>query len=753
MVHTSRLPLTALPLALLAALLLVASAAHARPTPGAPPRPELTVPSAESAIRIDGDLSDPAWADAAVATGFHEVAPDLGAAPAVRTEALVTYSETHLYVAFRAADDPATLRATLRDRDDIAEEDFVGVALDPQGDGARGYMVYANPLGVQQDALYAGGEEDPGFDLVFESAGQITDAGYVVEMAIPFRALRAPTDGRDWALTFLRARPRGSRQIYSWVPFDMSDPCWPCQFGTASGIESIGVGASLEVLPALVGSQSAVAAEGGLDAGAFRAQPSLSLRYGLSSDVALSATLNPDFSQIESDAAQIDVNSSYALSLPERRPFFQEDAEMFATPMSVVYTRSINDPIAAAKATGRVGRTEVAFLNAIDERTPVLLPFDDRSATVEAGRSASTVLRARHGFGEASFAGATLTDRRLFDGGAGTLASADARVQLGGPYSLTGQVALSHTREATDAARSESLGDRTFADGRYTAALDGEAFSGVGATVTFNRSARDWVLDAAYEGYSPTFRASTGFVRQNDYHLVKGYYGYQFRPATRLVERVFPLVAAYQTLDWGGTAWRTVVQPQLQFDLIGQTNVGMAYAHRYETFRGVEFDGIGYGVLTASTRFSDVVSGSGYVHAGVDVVRSLEVPVAGDYCAAGLDLTLKPTSQLQLQAAANYAAMRDRESGEAFFEGVVLRGQARMQFTRELAVRLVGQYDGFSDRVSVEPLLSYKLNPFSVVYLGSTHGYAPAAGLDGTVGPLAPTQRQLFFKVQYLFRR
>jgi hypothetical protein len=421
--------------------------------------------------------------------------------------------------------------------------------------------------------------------------------------------------------------------------------------------------------------------------------------------------------------------------------------------MSVVYTRSINDPVAATKATGRVGRTEFALLSAVDERTPLLLPFADRSATVEAGRSASTVLRARHGFGEASSVGATLTDRRLFEGGAGTLASADARVQLGGAFALSGQVALSHTREADDALRSEGLASRTFADGRYTAALDGEAFTGLGATVNLNRSSRDWVLDVAYEGYSPTFRASTGFVRQNDYHLLKAYYGYQFRPASRLVERVFPLLAAYRTLDWSGAGWRTVIQPQLQFDLIGQTNVGVAYAHRYETFRGVEFDGIGYGVLQARTQFSDVVSGSGYVQAGVDVARSLEVPVAGDYRAAGLDLTLKPTSRLQLQAAANYAAMRDRETGDALFEGVVVRGQARMQFTRELAVRLVGQYDGFSERVSVEPLVSYKLNPFSVVYLGSTHGYAHDAGLGGGVGPFAPTQRQLFFKVQYLFQR
>jgi hypothetical protein len=738
------------PLALLA--VLAASGAAARPPD--PARPDLAVAPLASPVVVDGWLEEAAWAEAARASDFREVAPSFGAAPAVRTEALVTYSATHLYVAFRAFDDPGALRASLRDRDDIAQEDFVGVALDPRGEADRAYMVYANPLGVQQDALYADGEEDATFDLVYESAGRVTEAGYVVEMAIPFAALRVPADGRAWALTFLRGHPRDSRRVYSWAAVDFADPCWTCQFGTARGIEGIEAGTSLEVLPALVGSQSAAAVEGGgLDARAFGVQPSLSLRYGVSSNLSVSATLNPDFSQIESDAAQIDVNSSFALSLPERRPFFQEDAEVFATPMSVVYTRSINDPVAATKATGRVGRTEVAFLNAVDERTPVLLPFADRSATIEAGRSASTVLRARRGLGEASSLGATLADRRLFGGGGGTLASADARVQLGGAFALSGQVALSHTREADDAVRSERLGDRTFAGGRYTAALDGEAFTGLGATLTLNRSSRDWVLDATYEGYSPTFRAATGFVRQNDYHLLKGYYGYQFRPGSRLVERVFPLLAAYRTLDWGGRGWRTVVQPQLQLDLIGQTNVGLAYAHRHETFRGVPFEGIGYGVLQASTQFSDVVSGSGYVHAGVDVARSLEVPVAGDYRAAGLDLTLKPTARLQLQAAAHYAAMRDRASGATLFEGAVLRGQARMQFTRELAVRLVGQYDGFSERVSVEPLVSYKLNPFSVVYLGSTHGYAHDAGLGGGAGPLAPTQRQLFFKVQYLFQR
>ena len=751
MVHIIRRPSFPLVLAALLAV-LAASAAAARPADDA--RPELAVPIASGPVVVDGVLDEPAWAGAAHAADFREVAPTFGVAPAVRTEALVTYSETHLYVAFRAFDDPGALRATLRDRDDIAQEDFVGVALDPRGEADRAFMLYANPLGVQQDALYAGGEEDVSFDLVYESAGRVTEGGYEVEMAIPLRALRVPTDGRNWALTFLRGHPRDLRRIYSWAAVDLSAPCWTCQFGTARGIEGVGGGASLEVLPALVGSQAAAAAEGGgLDADRVGVQPSLSLRYGLSSNFAVSATLNPDFSQIESDAAQIDVNSSFALSLPERRPFFQEDAEVFATPMSVVYTRSINDPAAAAKATGRVGRTEFGVLSAIDERTPLLLPFADRSATVEAGRSASTVLRLRHGFGEASSLGATVTDRRLFEGGGGTLASADARLRLGGGFALSGQFALSHTQEADDAARSEGLDGLTFAGGRHTAALDGEAFSGLGATVALNRSSRDWVLDVAYEGYSPAFRAATGFVRQNDYHLLKGYYGYQFRPSSAVVERVFPLVAAYRTLDWGGTGWRTVIQPQLQFDLIGQTNVGMAYAHRYETFRGVEFDGIGYGVLQAQTQFSEVVGGSGYVHAGVDVARSLAVPVAGDYRAAGLDLTIKPTSRLQLQPSVRYAAMHDRQSGEPLFEGVVLRGQARMQFTRELAVRLVGQYDGFSERLSVEPLVSYKLNPFSVVYVGSSHGYAHDDALGAGLAPFAPTQRQLFFKVQYLFQR
>ncbi len=249
----------------------------------------------------------------------------------------------------------------------------------------------------------------------------------------------------------------------------------------------------------------------------MRGEPSLTARYALASNAMVEATVNPDFSQVESDAAQIDVNSNFALFYPEKRPFFQEGADLFDTWLEAVYTRSINDPSIAGKLTGRSGGTSFAVLSARDMHSPIILPFEEFSAFLSNGRSVSNVVRVKQEVGEQTHVGLVATDRRYDDGGSGSLAGLDGRLRLNGQLSLEAQYLLTFTEEPEDTNLTRGLNRVTFDDGRHTAAFDGERYRGHALYAGLARDGRSWALNLRYYDRSPTFRAENGFEVRNAY--------------------------------------------------------------------------------------------------------------------------------------------------------------------------------------------------------------------------------------------
>ncbi|MFW5973566.1 MAG: DUF5916 domain-containing protein, partial [Bacteroidota bacterium] len=445
--------------------------------------PTIQVPPVATPIKIDGRIEAAEWSSAARTTSFTEVEPGDQTEPSVVTEAFITYDERHLYVAFRAFDRPSAVRASLRNRDEVYADDWVGIILDPYGDATRAYEIFANPLGIQFDLLWSQQGEDIGFDLIYHSDGRMTDNGYEVEFAIPFKSLRFPQrEIHDWRVTFIRNHPRSSRHLYSWAAVSRDNPCMLCQLGTIGGMSGIESGRTMEAIPAVVGVQSSRLSDsdmpGSMEHGRVSLEPSLNLRYSLSSTLSAEATLNPDFSQVESDAAQIDVNETFALFFPERRPFFQEGSEMFKSFIDVVYTRSINSPITAAKLTGQPGRMSVGLITAVDERTPIFIPGEEWSGFAEAGRSFSTIARGRYSFGGNSFVGGVVSDRRYEQSGSGTEVGIDGQMQFLTNYRLFGQFVLSHSVEPVVEATSDDYGSASFNRGAHTVALDGESFAG-----------------------------------------------------------------------------------------------------------------------------------------------------------------------------------------------------------------------------------------------------------------------------------
>ena len=249
-------------------------------------------------------------------------------------------------------------------------------------------------------------------------AGIVTDSGYQVELAIPFASLRFPErPEQTWRMNFWRDRQRDNRFRYSWTAQDRDNDCFICQWGSLTGIKDVKPGSSLDILPNILSYQSGSMANGAQPDSRFEsrdpdAELSLNARYGLSTNSSLELTINPDFSQVESDAGQIDVNETHALFFDERRPFFQEGSDLYGSFFNIIYTRTINDPIVASKFTGQFGRFSLAYLLARDEHSPLIVPLREWSEGLSLEESTVNILRGRQTFGQDSYVGFVLTDRR-----------------------------------------------------------------------------------------------------------------------------------------------------------------------------------------------------------------------------------------------------------------------------------------------------------------------------------------------------
>jgi len=717
--------------------------------------PELTIERAAGDITIDGRLDDAGWVGSARIDGFTEHRPGDQIKPPVDTEVMIAYDQDNLYVAFICQDDPKLLRATMTGRDNIFRDDNVIVLIDTYGTQASAYEVMANPFGIQGDLMYSQNVgEDSSFDMVYTVDGNITDFGYVVEFAIPFSSMRFPdTADQVWRMDFWRNHPREVRGQYSWVGMNRDDPCWPCQWGTVYGIKDVSPGKGLELLPSFVATQSGERD----DAGEWRnddvdGDVSLGMKYVLDSNMTAEVTYNPDFSQVEADAAQMDVNTTFALSYEEKRPFFQEGSDLFRTYLNTVYTRSINDPEFAAKLTGRQGGTSIAYLMARDEHTPYIVPFTERSEFAAAGRSISNILRLQQAMGDQSFLGFIATDRRLENSdGAGTVFGTDGCVRLDQNHRIQFQALASRTVEPDDPDMSAGFDQTTFDDGKYTAAFDGEDFWGYAYCAGFERNARRWSYSIDYVDYSPEFRAQNGFINRNNRRWISVENEYMKYFDDGVFDWIEPSFNIARVWDYDGTVkdeWLTLdVSAQLRS---AQTSFHMQYLRSNELFGGVQFDDIWALHLCGNSTPSDFLRYGWSLNYGERIARrSL---VMGKEHNHYVWARIKPIDNLLIEPTFEYLHSEDLGTGEELYEDYVMRSKFSLQLNRELAVRLVVQYSDSDRTWETDPLLTYRLNPFSIFYIGSTRDYrdlkAAEVGADGW----RLTDRQYFMKLQYLFQ-
>jgi hypothetical protein len=561
--------------ALLAFALSPASATAAEPQ-------SFEIARATSPVRIDGALDEAAWQQATAIPVDHEWFPGDGPAP-VATVALVTYDEESLYVAFRAFDpEPGKIRARFAERDAPTDDDTVGFMIDPFQDGRRAFQFRVNPLGVQMDAVNSDveGTEDFSWDAIWESAGRVTAEGYVVEVALPFRQLRFPAMSgvQTWRFMATREWPRSLRHRMRSIITDQDRNCVVCQLQDLTGFQHMETGRNLEVTPTLTGhrSEERESLDSRFGAADEEIDPGVSARWGVTPNVALNLTINPDFSQVEADAAQLDVNTRFALFFPEKRSFFLEGADFFETQFPFVFTRTVADPVAGLKITGKQEAHAFGGFFARDRINNLILPGSQEAGLASIDQDVTSgVLRYRRDLSKGSTFGVLWTGREG-EGYRNHVAGVDGIYRFTGSDVVRYQLAGSTTRYPESFARDQ---------GEPVGSFDGHALS-----VAYHHGDHDWTWNTRYQQLSPELRADSGFVdrvgvRTGSADVERRIWG---KPGDWFSILFFDLsVDGTQELDGAFNEWGSDVV--LGYQGPRQSQVILALAPNQEHFQGITY--------------------------------------------------------------------------------------------------------------------------------------------------------------------
>ena len=740
-------------------LLLAFALASIATAAAAQTEPPTQLRELQGTINIDGDLSDPGWQNAAKYETWFETNPGDNVAPQVKTTGYITFDRKFLYVAIDSSDPtPAKITAQYGDHDQIsgASDDFVGVAIDSRNDGKTATEFFVTARGVQYDAIVddAGNGEDSAPDFFWDSAAKINDHGWSAEIRIPFSSLRYDgANPEQWGIILYRNHPRDRRyQIFSSrLPRDKN--CFVCNWGKVTGLHDLPTGDHFVVAPYVTAHELGerrsptntdfVNHQAAFDAG-------LDVKWNPTADMAVDATINPDFSQVESDVAVISTNERFAIFLPEKRPFFLEGVELFTTPINAVYTRTLTAPRWGGRTTGKSGDYAYTLLVAQDRGGGVVIipsafgsdfAFQDFSSIAAIGR-------VRRDFGR-SFVSFLGTTRESQGGAYNRVFGPDFQWRIGEQNTITGQVlfSMSQTPERTD------LADE----------WNGQKFQGHGIQAWYSSSnaTRDFFIN--YNDYSKNFRADNGFVPQVDYRGSYAEAGRTWRPKGFFSRVRGYAFGEYQNTPDGDPLYRMW---SAGFGADGKhrsfTRIRVAQESVSSGGEMFDRDRLYYTFQFAVNRVLSNVSLDGWWGDDVDFARNRP----GHGSLINLSGTLRPTDHLQISLTNSMRWLAIR--GDRLFTSQAERLRATYTFNSRMFVRAIVQNQRtgrdvqlygpnangtfpaqHSGSLSSQLLFAYKLNWQTVFYAG----YGDLSEVVGDTGSFEPSNRQFFTKVSYAFQR
>jgi uncharacterized protein DUF5916/cellulose/xylan binding protein with CBM9 domain len=719
---------------------------------------------AAGAIHIDGDLSDEGWRNAMRIDKWYEATPGNNTEPAVKNVGYLTYDDRYLYVGLEFEDpDPSAIRAPLGDHDNLNgnSTDFGGIFIDAQNTGRTATEFFVSAHNVQYDAVTEdGSNENSSPDFFWDSATRITAHGWSAEMRIPFTTLRYKRgDPQTWGIILLRSYPRGFRYQFASTPIPRGANCTVCFENLLAGLSGLPAGGHLIAAPYVSSSETARPPNDTLGQALvrepLRSHIGVDVKYTPDANNALDLTVKPDFSQVESDTAQISANERFALFFPEKRPFFLEGVDLFQTPFQAVYTRTITSPTWGGRVTGKEAGLHYTALVAEDAGGgTVILPGPNESDSVEQDFSSRVFVgRAKWDVGK-SFVGAVVTDREATGLSAhNRVAGPDFQWRASQADVISGQWLLSDTRTPNQP--------------DVAAEWNGQRLTGSAFQTYWNHNTTHLDAYTQYKEVTSGFRADTGFIPQVGFREGFESLGWTIHPKNVISrERTF-LNLDYQVEPSGRLITRQMV-PGFGMDTLWNGFMQFRYVQN-TTRAGDNVFGrkqFGYIAQFSPSRRVTFVGVDGIVGSDIDFANSR--PASGS--TINLSATLQPTDHFELAAIANTRTLDvDASTGSGpgrdarrLFTQRVERVKGTYTFTSRLFVRVIAQYvhttrdpmlyvDEVSDRsgdFGGSALFAYKLNWQSVMFIG----YGDDRELSDT-HRLEQLDRQFFIKLSYAFQR
>ena len=784
--------------------------------------PAITIPRLSRAPSLDDFLGMTPQGEIALqmakVSGFTQRNPHDGESVSEPTDAYLGYDQKNLYVVFVCFDNPGQVRARMSRREDVYDDDQVEVILDTFHDRRRAYAFQTTPLGVQWDAIWTeasreeqtSGHFDTSFDTVWDSRGKVTDRGFVVWMAIPFKSVRFPAaKQQEWGIILYRGITRKTEDSF-WPHISLKVEGRLGQAATLYGLEGISPGHSIELIPygLLRGFRA-------LDTRDFsnpyfqhaevQGQPGMDAKFVIHDHFVVDMTANPDFSQVESEDPQITVNQRYAVYFPEKRPFFLENEDYFRTPMDLFFTRSIGDPSAGIRLTGKDGPYSVGLMSA-DDRSPGLAVPD--SSPFSGMRSYFTTARVSRDIFRQSSVGALYTDWECpTTGEFNRIGGLDTHLKFHSNWILDGQAVVSSSNLTLDC----EANFYPFSSGNRG---NNNYYAGPAQKLELRRDGLHFSYDGIYNDVSPGFVSIPGFINRVDIRETMQEADYRFRPRKGWIVDWGPSFVVRYDFDHTGLRLDTDYRPYLAIQGRGQTVIIVnPYEELRERLRPQDFCFYGYSVFCPPTSlgnqdYHEHTSGAsiqtGYFKRFTlaasyywgDAINFVALPPSGNptpynqpFLAnedlASASVTFRPMKPLKIENTYLFERLRATDStflsvqsqipgvGRGILNNHILRSKWNWQFTPKLSVRVILQYNALlagtpgvgspytylstSKQFNADFLITYLVHPGTAIYAGYNSdlrnlNVVPGVGVFPTPSGYLNDSRQWFVKASYQFR-
>jgi hypothetical protein len=718
---------------------LAKAQAKATPETGGP-FPELQIPLITESPQIDGTLDEEIWKGPPLPLGeWLSYNPLYGDKIVQSARVWAAYDKTGLYFAFHCLDpEPEKIKTAISRRDRIFYDDWIGLSLDSLGSHQSSYEFFVNPSGIQSDMLNSSTVgEDISPDWVWQSAAKMTDDGYTVEIGIPFKTIRFK-DGADVRMEVLFWR-RVSR-----LGISVSWPDIPPGVSIFTRhapliLHNVERPVTLEIIPNVTyvlnqtrSTPDTWTDESNPDAG-------ITVKYGISSTVIFDGTYRPDFSQVESDSFQMEVNQRYPIFYNEKRPFFMEGTGTFdlagvggdANMRTAVHTRKIIDPLFGLKLTGTLGKWTFAALSSSD-RAP---GNTDPSDPLYGKKQYFNIARGLYSLGKGTYIGGLVTDTELGNGHNRVIAG-DISLHFGEHQQLTATALAS--------------GSRSF-DGSNER-------KGMAGQVSYSYSSKRQYFATQVEHYGKDFQMDTAFYNRTGITSNWTFYSYNFYPD----EKRYPWFKKFTPFVWAHAA-RDRIQGGNETFLLGGVRMNFTkqgffrvdYGGGKEPWAGRLFD-IRRIQLMGNAQFFPWLYVFGYAMVGTSIYYDRDNPFSGDSQNYSIEVTLQPWAKLNQYIVFDKAILNRASTGDRVYSIDIINLKTTYQFSNHFFVRAIERYDSSRKQVMIDLLASYEPVPGTVAYAGYGAMFE-RQDWDGTqfvsgTQDYVNTHRSLFFKFSYLYR-